>query len=127
MNPREINTDFTKALIAAALKHASRNAPDRLGWISRTADECGMDERTVRGLMYGESGASFTAALKLMAYLGKEFGTQAIEPAGLACVKSSDHELIQSAELLSAIKQLIPVLEGVVEDARETVKLRAVP
>ncbi len=85
-----------------------------------------MPEGTFKSYFYNEQTPPLPTFLRMCQHFGPRFASDVLQPAGLACIKASDTELLQSAELLTAIKQLIPVLEGVVTDARAAVKLKAV-
>ena len=127
LSPGELTGGSSAESVSVALKRAARNAPDRMIWIEETADACRIAVETFKGYFYGKNAPTLDNFRKIVAHLGATFASDVLRPAGVVCIKADDAAMIFSGEAIRAIRSLVPILEGVLSDAKKASGPRAVP
>ncbi|HDZ73751.1 MAG TPA: hypothetical protein ENH55_13480 [Aurantimonas coralicida] len=124
--PAEITKGFSAERVSAALKRAASKAPHRRQWIDEQADALDILPDTFESYFYAKTTPGLDAFQKMVAHFGPEFASEVLRPTGVVCIKASDLEIIESGELLKALRLLIPQLRGVLEDAETAAQLKVV-
>ena len=126
LTPSEITSGFSAQRVSAALKRCARHAKHRKQWIDEAADKLDIPPDSFESIFYGKSTPGLDRFQKMLAHFGPEFGSEVLRPTGVVCIKATDYEIIQSGELLKALRILIPQLRGVLQDAETAALLRVV-
>jgi hypothetical protein len=106
----------SKELVSAALKSAAAHAPDRMIWIEEHADLCFIRIETFKDYFYGKTAPGMDPWRRMVCHFGPGFANTSLNPVGIHCIRSDDHDLIAAGEALKAFKAAAPILRGLLKD-----------